>query len=340
MREVCAFVEYSGERIARGSQEAVSEAVRIAARTGARCTALVLGHGIPPAVPEGIRDFGVGRALLLDDPCLASYSTDRYVGCLDRILREVEPDLLLMGGSAVSLDLAPRLSARLGCGLVTNATFLNPQGDGLRVTRAAYRPHASTILSFPGGGPSIVALAPGASEAERKGAAAPFVLERPASPFPASSRRADRVRVESAVREIPSRVDLSDAEVIVAGGKGMMAAENVRLLEELAEVLGGSVAASRMAVDLKWMPRECMVGVTGRTVSPVLYIACGISGAIQHRMGMQSSETVVAVNNDPDAPIFRFAAVGILGDVREVLPVMTETLRNEAAERDRKERSG
>ncbi len=339
MAEICAFVEYAGEKILRVCQEAVSEAVRHARKLDGRCTALVLGHRIPPKVLEDLRRFGVDRVLVCEEESLSEYSTDRYTDCLEQILKEQVPDVLLMGSSALARDLAPRVSARLGCGLVTEATFLNPQRSGLHVTRTAYRPHASMIFSFRDNGPAIVTLAPKIAEVERVPSKDRFTLESPEPRGLQLSLRGDRVKIEQAVREIPSQVDLADAEVIVAGGKGMQAGENFRLLEDLAEVLGGTVAASRMAVDLKWRPRECMVGVTGKVVSPGLYIACGISGAIQHLMGMQSSETIVAINTDPNAPIFRIATLGILGDVQDVLPVMIEAFRKAAAEADRQERS-
>jgi len=333
--EVCAFAEYAGEKILRVGQEAVSEAVRLSAKIGARCTALVLGRRVPPNVVEDLRGFGVDRVLVFEAESLTDDSTERFVDTLARILKERAPDVFLMGGSAVAQDLAPRVSARLGCGLVTEATFLNPLQGGLHVTRAAYRPHASMVFSFRETGPAMVTLAPRVTEVERVSPKDAFTVETLVPGGSPLSLRRDEVRIERTVLEIPSRVDLADSDVIVAGGKGMQAGENFRLLEELAELLGGTVAASRMAVDLKWRPRECMVGVTGKVVSPGLYIACGISGAMQHLMGMHSSETIVAINTDPNAPIFRVATVGILGDVRDVLPVMIEAFRKAAAEAHR-----
>lgn len=339
MGETCAFVEYAGEKILRVCQEAVSEAVRHARKTDALCTALILGHRIPPKVLDDLRRFGVDRVMVCDEESLSGDSAERYTDRLEQILKDRAPDLLLMGSSSLARDLAPRLSARLGSGLVTEATFLNPQRDGLQVTRAAYRPHASMIFSFQGKAPAIVTLAPKIAEVERTPSRDRFTPETPDCWRKTLSLRGDKVSIEQAIREIPSQVDLSDAEVIVAGGKGMQAGENFRLLEDLAEVLGGSVAASRMAVDLKWRPRESMVGVTGKVVSPGLYVACGISGAIQHLMGMQFSETIVAINTDPNAPIFRIATLGILGDVQDVLPVMIDTFRKAAADADRQEQS-
>ena len=142
----------------------------------------------------------------------------------------------------------------------------------------------------------------------------------------------DAVTVEAIVNELPSEIDLADADVIVAGGRGMQSKQNFKLLDELADVIGGVVGATRMAVDLEWQARDRMVGVSGKVVSPDVYIACGISGAIQHVMGMRSSRNIVAINVDPGAPIFRIASLGIIGDVREVLPVMIEAFRQRKLE--------
>ena len=330
MRDLWVYIEYTGEKIQRCSQEALSEGVREAAKANARCTAVVLGQNIAEPVLASIKDFGVDRILRCQDQLLSQYSTLRYTACLEHLVREQSPDILLMGSSAMTRDLAPRLSGRLYCGLITEATFLHAQPDGFHVTRSAYRPHASMIMSFEKPGFAIITLAAKVMEIERSGAIHNCAVESAQGVRKMLSLRSDQVRIEHSVRELSSSVQLADAEVIVAGGKGMQAAENFLLLEELADLLGGTVAATRIAVDMKWRPRESMVGVSGHVVSPNLYIACGISGAIQHLMGMQSSETIIAINNDPHAPIFRIATLGILGDVRDVLPLMIDAFRKAA----------
>jgi electron transfer flavoprotein alpha subunit len=192
------------------------------------------------------------------------------------------------------------------------------------VTRSAYRPHASMIVAPMDAGLQIVTLAPKVMDAEEADPVDGLCVEAVKGP---PNLLDSPVYMEERIREIPSQLDITDAEVIVAGGKGMQNEEGFSLLDELAEVVGGTVGATRMAVDRKWRSRESMVGVTGKMVSPEVYIACGISGAIQHVMGMRSSQTILAVNTDPNAPIFRIATLGIVGDVREVLPVMIGSFR-------------
>lgn len=324
MRDIWAYLETSGGKLLRGSQEALSEAVRQGGQLHARSTALVLGHAAPAAVLEAAGRFGPDRVLVLDDERLAEYGTEPYLCSLAALLLEYAPDALLLGDSALSRDLAPRLSARLKCSLVTQATFLNPREGRFSLTRPAFRPHASMVLVPKVQGLQIIHLAPKVMDSEEVGARNDLNIRALEGPRPAE---ASRVRVMERIREIPSQLDISDAEVIVAGGKGMQGERGFSLLDELAEVLGGTVGATRAAVDMKWRSRESMVGVTGKVVSPEVYIACGISGAIQHVMGMRSARTIVAVNSDPNAPIFRIATMGIVGDVHEVLPVMIESFR-------------
>ncbi len=322
--EIWAYVETAEEKILRSSQEALSEAVRLGRQMRAGTTALVLGQGVPEAALEAIGRFGPDRVLLLEDEALGEYGNELYTECVEALLEKHGPDLLLMGSSVRSAELAPRLSARLKCSLTTEATFLNPRGGRCRVTRGAYRPHASMIVVPEADGPQIVTLARKVMDAEEVGVSEGFSVEWLEGPRPTGT---NAVRLEEKIREIPSQLDITDAEVIVAGGKGMQSEEGFGLLDDLAEVVGGTVGATRMAVDLKWRSRESMIGVTGSVVSPEVYFACGISGAIQHVMGMRASQTIVAINSDPNAPIFRIATLGIVGDVQVVLPVLIRSFR-------------
>ncbi|MGW8321659.1 MAG: electron transfer flavoprotein subunit alpha/FixB family protein [Thermodesulfobacteriota bacterium] len=324
MKEIWAYVEMAAGKVLRPSQEALSEAVRQGRHLQARTTALVLGHGIPEEGLDTVCRYGPDRILVLDDERLSDYGTEPYAACIETLLQEHKPDAFLLGGSAVSRDLAPRLSARLKSSLVTEATFLNPQGGRWMVTRSAYRPHASMIVAPADTGLQIITLAPKVMDAEEAGSPDRLSVEAVEAP---RNLRGSPVHTEERIREIPSQLDITDAEVIVAGGKGMQNEEGFALLDELAEVVGGTVGATRMAVDMKWRSRESMVGVTGKMVSPEVYIACGISGAIQHVMGMRSSQTILAINTDQNAPIFRIATLGIVGAVREVLPVMIRSFR-------------
>jgi electron transfer flavoprotein alpha subunit len=328
MQEIWAYVELSGGKILRASQEALSEAVRQGRQTGARTAALVVGHAIPRESLEAIGRFGPGRLLVVDEESLSEYRTEPYVSCLAALLREHRPAVFLLGSSVVSRDLASRLSARLKCSLITEATFLHPQGSRFSVTRSAYRPHASMILAPREPGPQIITLASKVMDSEEFGVRDDFAIRSLHGSWRFETNAPGEVE---RIREIPSRMDITDAEVIVAGGRGMQSEAGFALLDELAEVLGGTVGATRMAVDMKWRSRESMVGVTGKIVSPEIYFACGISGAIQHVMGMRSSQTIVAINSDPNAPIFRISTLGIVGDARAVLPVMIDSFRKRRA---------
>jgi len=328
VKDIWAYVEMADEKVLRPSQEALSEAARQGRQLRARTTALVLGHEIPKEALEAVGRYGPDRVLVLDDERLSEYGTEPYAACIETLLHEHKPDALLMGSSVVSRDLAPRLSVRLKSSLVTEATFLNPQGGKWIVTRSAYRPHASMIVAPRDEGLQIITLASKVMDAEEIGPAEEVSVEAVGGP---QELRSGHVRMEERIREIPSQLDITDAEVIVAGGKGMQNEEGFALLDELAEVVGGTVGATRMAVDMKWRSRESMVGVTGKVVTPEVYIACGISGAIQHVMGMRSSQTILAINTDPNAPIFRISTLGIVGDVRDVLPVMIGSFRETKA---------
>ena len=323
MKDIWAFIELSNEKINRSSQEALCEAVRQSRQLNGIATALILGPAIPEGLPTEVNNFGPDRVIILEDRVFST-STSAYVQCIEHLLLSQRPDMLFFGSTPLSREIAPRLSARLRCGLVTEATYVHNPGERTLVTRPAYRPHASMIVSFQKQDIKMILLASKVMDVEKIGPHGSLSVERLSIP---TNIATDPVYVEEVIHEIPSQVDLVDAEVIVAGGKGMQDREHFRLLDELAEVLGGRVAATRMAVDLKWRSRESMVGVTGKVVSPDLYIACGISGAIQHVMGMRSSQTIIAINTDPGAPIFRIASLGIVGDVREVVPVMTESFK-------------
>lgn len=328
--QIWAFVEISDGRVLRASAEALSEAVRLAAQVQGVSTALVAGCDPDEALLREILFHGPDQALVLEDRNGSGFEVLSYVGVLERLVRSRKPDALFLGSTATAKDFAPRLAARLRCPLATEVSYINPQRAFPLFTRPAFRPHASMILRPRQAGFHLVLLASGAMDIEKPGPKPTAVVERISSTLHFERQS---VRVLESIREIASAVDLTDAEVIVAGGRGMQSAEHFLLLSELAEVLGGTVGASRMAVDAKWCSRDRMVGVTGKIVAPELYIACGISGAVQHVMGMKGARSVVAINTDPTAPIFKIATLGILGDVREVLPPMIAALRKARARR-------
>lgn len=323
VKNIWAFVELSKEKINRSSEEALSEAIIFSRQVKGISTALILGSAVSERLLAEIETYGPDRVMIIEHDILSS-STSGYVHCIEYLVSRNKPNMLFFGSTPLSREVAPRLSARLRCGLVTEATYLHNSGDKLLVTRHAYRPHASMIVSFQDKDLQMIMLAPKVMDVNKMGPCSPFLLEKVGAPL---NMPQDRVRIEEVIFELPSQVDLTDADVIVAGGRGMQDKNQFRLLDDLAQVLEGKVAGTRMAMDLKWCSRDSMVGITGTIVSPDLYIACGISGAIQHVMGMRSSRNIIAINIDPNAPIFRIASLGIIGDIAEVLPVITKSFK-------------
>lgn len=332
--EIWALVEGSGARVVRVSAEALSEAVRQATLARGVSSALVARCDPDEVLLEDILSHGPDRILLLEGQALSEADVPFPLDALERLVRFRQPTALLLGKTSPARDFASRLAARLRCPLATEVSYLDPQGPVTFFTRPAFRPHASMILKPKQPGFHIVVLASGATDIERPGPKPGATVERISYSFPFQR---DPIRVLESVREIASAVDLTDAGVIVAGGRGMQSEAHFSLLHELAEVLGGTVGASRMAVDAKWCARDRMVGVTGKVVAPELYIACGISGAVQHVMGMRGARSVIAINTDPTAPIFKIATFGIVGDVRDVLPPLIAALRKARSRRESRE---
>lgn len=256
-------------------------------------------------------------ALDLDaEPCCP----DRIAAALESVIRERKPDAVLFSATQSAKDLAPRLAARLNGGCVTDATALEVADGQLVCTRPAYGGAILERLAI--AGPAFVTLRSGSYD--KPAQAAPGAVETVAVAIPEDAVKAKLIE---AVTEISEAVDLEGAEVIVAGGQGMGSAEGFQLVEELAALLGGVVGASRPAIEAGWVSRAHQVGQSGKMVSPRLYIACGISGAMQHISGAMGSKYIVAINKDESAPIFSVADVGIVGDALEIIPALMDELR-------------
>jgi electron transfer flavoprotein alpha subunit len=315
----------SGEGIAAISRELLGRGRALADAAGGKLAALVLGSGVEALAADAIA-YGADTAYLADDAALAPYTTDAHVAAAAALAREHQPQLILTGASFQMRDFSASLAADLGAGLAADVTSVSVEGGQISAVRPS---HGGNVIN-------TVAL----------GAARPVVVSVRKQSFPEAQRNPGRqgevIRVaapavEQRVRVVASTpkqgaVNLADAAVIVSGGRGLENAENYfKLIPALAEALGGAYGASRAIVDAGWVPYEHQVGQTGKTVTPKLYVACGISGAIQHLAGMRSSRTIVAINKDPEAPIFRVATYGVVGDVNEILPALTEEIRTRTA---------
>jgi electron transfer flavoprotein alpha subunit len=315
-QNVLVITEQNDGIFRKTTYEAVSEGKRIARALGCGLTAAVLGQGVEPVAGD-LAAYGADRILCADHPGLKEYTADAYVNVLGRVIEAEKPSAIILGASTQGKDIAARLAARFDAALGMDCVAVRVEGGNLVVTRPMYggKVLAEVVLN---GTPQIAAIRPNAMTVS-EGAGAGVVEKISADP--------GRVRTRFVEKHLEAgKLELTEAEVIVSGGRGM-GGSDYALLEELAELLCGAVGASRSAVDEGWRPHSDQVGQTGKTVSPNLYIACGISGAIQHLAGMSSSKVIVAINKDPDAPIFGRADYGIVGDLFQVIPAMTEEIR-------------
>jgi len=307
------------------SFELVTVANELAQTLGGDVQAALVGNDLA-ASAQAIATTGIARVYTVDDSALALFAPETYTTALTEIIRKVEPSIVLFGATGFGKELGARVAARLGWGLVADCVSVKMQDGALLVTRPIYAGKAMATLRAKTL-PVMVSLRPNIfPPAPANASAAP--IENLAVNLPAP-----RARVIEKVKKEAVAVDLAEAKIVVSGGRGVKNAEGFAIVKQLAETLGAAVGSSRAAVDAGWIDYSTQVGQTGKTVAPQLYIAAGISGAIQHLAGMSSSHVIVAVNKDPDAPIFQIADYGIVGDLFQVLPVMNEELKQVLAEK-------
>lgn len=314
---ILVITESADRRFRKSTYEVLSEGRRLADRLNTPLSAVVLGSDVLAAAE--LKHFGADRVLVCDAPELAEFDPDRFTVLLHDIVIARQPKMVLFGASIRDKQLAPRLAARLDAALAMECTGLSLEGERLIATRSIYGSKLVAKVALEGA-PQIAVLRPNvfpAAVVEKAGEIERIVV-KPA---------ATRVRLLEKKPAV-ARLDLVEADVVVSGGRGM-GGEDFGVLEELAGLLGGAVGASRSAVDEGWRPHADQVGQTGKVVSPKLYVACGISGAIQHIAGISSSGCIVAVNKDPDAPIFRYADYGIVGDLHEMVPAIIREIQKQ-----------
>ncbi len=318
--KILAFAEQREGKFKKSAFEVVSTARRLASELSAESTAVVIGSGGERIAPD-LGAYGATRVLTADDARLQFYSTTAYAKILAEAIQKEGANIVLMPASQMGKDLAPRIGARLSAGIASDCTALAVSDGAIVATRPVYAGKALIDVRITSS-ISVFTLRPNVFNAATVDGKAPVVekLSLTLSDTDFSARA-------TGVKVAEGRPDVTEATIVVSGGRGMKGPENFHLIEKLADVLGGAVGASRAVVDAGWRSHEEQVGQTGKTVSPSLYIACGISGAIQHLAGMSSSKYIVAINKDKDAPIFQVADYGIVGDLFEVVPVMTEELK-------------
>jgi len=321
---VLVFAEQREGRLKKVASEVVSEGRRIADATGRALAAVIVGDGAD-ALAQELKPFGPDLVLTASDPRLARYSPLAYTRALEAAVAESHADVVLAPATAMGRDLAARVAARIGGGLASDCVEVRAaQGGALNAVRPVYSGKAMATASFSAGAPAVLTLRANVFPARASAAPGPCEVRRL---NPAFRDGDDAVKV-TALR-LPETVeqDVAEADIVVSGGRAMQGPENFHLIRSLAEALGGAVGASRAAVDAGWIEHRYQVGQTGKVVSPKLYIACGISGAIQHLAGMSSSKVIVAINKDADAPIFKIADYGVVGDLYAIIPALVEEIR-------------
>jgi electron transfer flavoprotein alpha subunit len=312
--------------IRKVSYEIVSEGRRLADSLGQAVTAVLLGSGVKDKAAT-LGHYGADRVLVADDPRLETYTTDAYVAVIAEVVKANDPAILLLGGSAQGKDLSARLSARLGVSTAQDCTAFSIESGNLVALRPIYAGKAYAKVSFVDSWPQMAVARPNVmSMNEPDTSKSTEVVDASFS----LDDSALKTKVVESIRDESGKVDLTEADKIVSGGRGMKGPDGYGILEELADVMGASVGASRSAVDAGWRPHSDQVGQTGKVVSPNLYIACGISGAIQHLAGMSTSKVIVAINKDAEAPIFQKADYGVVDDLFNIVPAFTEEVKKMA----------
>jgi electron transfer flavoprotein alpha subunit len=319
--------EHDGHKLASVTRELLGEARRLTVDLDEPVSLVILGHDVAHlAAPAA--EAGADRVYLIQHEVLNDYRTGPYTDVLCGLIEDRKPEMVLFGATAQGRDYAPRVAARLGAGLTADCTSLGIDKERrlLIQTRPAFGGNIMATILTEQARPQMATVRPKVMRpiAPRQGAT-PEVVEVTVH----LDERAVATRLLEVARTEKQHVNLADAEIIVSGGRGLRKPENFDLIFDLADALGAAVGASRATVDAGWIPAYHQVGQTGTTVQPKIYVACGISGAIQHLAGMQSSEVIIAINADPDAPIFKVATYGIVGDLFEVIPALSEAIRRQ-----------
>ena len=313
---VFAITEQRDGELRKVSLEAVSEGRRIADGLGADLTAVVLGSGIE-GLAEELKKYGPDKICVADDPALADYTTDAYANILSSLIQSADPAIVILGASAQGKDLAGRLAAKLDAGVAMDCTAIKLDNGSLTYTRPMFGGKIVADVEIDGE-LQIVAIRPNVMDIAE-------VAKDSAIDKPAVEVGEVKTAVVEKIMDTGDKIELTEADIIVSGGRGT--GGDYAAIEALAAELGAAVGASRSAVDEGWRPHSDQVGQTGKTVSPTLYVACGISGAIQHLAGMSTSKYIVAINKDEEAPIFSKADFGVVGDLFDVVPALAEEVK-------------
>lgn len=317
--KVLVIAETKESKIKKTSFELLSQAQNLGADD---ITALLIGEGVSNLAAE-LGHYGATQVLVADHALLNHYTTEGYAHVVKQAIDSIQPELVLFAASSNGKDLAPRLSARLDVGLVSDALELSHDGSKFVAVRPMFAGKAMAKVSV-ASSPALVSMRPNVVSVKPADSSRSAEVSSLELTLTDADIRAKVVGLETSGGD---KIDVAEADIVVSGGRGLKAPENFNLIENLAEVLGAGVGASRAVVDAGWRPHNEQVGQTGKTVSPTLYVACAISGAMQHLAGMSSSKNIIAINTDAEAPIFKVASYGMVADVFDVLPELTEKLK-------------
>jgi len=316
------FAEQRGGEIQSVTYELLGEGKKLAQQRKQELCAILLGHGMKEKAEE-LLHFGADKVYYIDDPVLEDFQDDPYSECVAELARKYKPEILLCGATNIGRSFIPQVAVKLETGLTADCTGfdIDPEKGNLLQTRPAFGGNIFATIATLRHRPQIATVRHKVMKpALRSEKADGEVIE---VPIPEAAKK-PRTKFIRRFEEIEETVNLAEADIIVSGGRGLGDPKHFDLIRDLAKVLGGAVGSSRAAVDAGWISYSHQVGQTGKTVCPKLYIACGISGAIQHLVGMRSSDVIVAINKDPEAPIFKVATYGIVGDLHEIVPALTK----------------
>jgi electron transfer flavoprotein alpha subunit len=321
-RDTLVWVEHSEGKIASIASQLLATGARLSGEMKGELVAAAIGHQVENVL-EALQGHEIDRIFVVDDPALAFGCAEVQAHVFAEMVRKIEPRLVLVGYSLVGMELAPAVASKLGVNALTNCVNVEVRDGAVTVTRPLFDGTMHAEIALEENGTTVIALQKGSAIAATPSAKQPVVysLVMDLKSIPSRSR------VLEITEEPQGEVDLSKAELIVAVGRGIGDKDKIHLTAELAEALGGALACSRPVVDVGWMPRERQVGASGKSVAPKVYVACGISGAIQHLTGMRDSQRIIAINKDPNAPIFHVAHTGVVGDLFEIIPALTKAAR-------------
>lgn len=337
---VYVFAQQVDNEISSIAFELLGKAKDLAKDLNTDVTAVLIGSDVK-GLADQLAEYGADKVIVVDDPELKDYRTEPYAHALASVINKYKPEIMLVGATAIGRDLGPRVSARVATGLTADCTVLEIGDFPLQAVPGQEQLHNQLLMTRPAFGGNTIATIACPYNRPQMATVRAGVMQK-IDPIKGAKANVEEfnpgftpdnkyVEILDIVKSVAETVDIMDAKILVSGGRGVGSPENFKILEDLAEVLGGTVSCSRAVVDSGWKPKDLQVGQTGKTVRPNVYFAIGISGAIQHVAGMEESDIIVAINKDADAPIFDVADYGVVGDLNKIVPKLTEALKAEIA---------